>query len=149
MLSKEKVTYDLELDLSEIPKESRKAALNDVGEFIRDSILDYVGEGKSPVKGEGSFKKLNKNYADNQKSGDRLANLDLNGDMLDALDFRTSVTASKITVGIFRKSEAIKAYNHNVGDTLPKRRFIPDESQEFKEEIKRGIKRILQDYGTD
>lgn len=149
MLSKEEVSYELELDLSDIPRSDRKAALSDIGEFIRDSILDYVGEGKSPVSGQGSFKKLNKSYADNEKAGDRLANLDLNGDMLDALTFKTNANSGTVKVGIFKKSEAIKAYNHNVGDTLPKRQFIPDEKQNFKEEIRRGIRRIIDDYGQD
>jgi len=45
-----------------------------------------------------------------------------------------------IEVGIFENApevERLKAYNHNVGDTLPKRQFIPAPNKKFKTSIRK------------
>ena len=112
-----------------------------------NSILDYVGEAKSPVSG-GKYKaKLSPEYA--KEKGTTLANLDLNGDMLSSLEFvPLSLTKDKIVleVGIFDEDQAIKSYNHNKGDTLPQRQFIPDKGEKFKKDILNGLEDILNDY---
>jgi hypothetical protein len=48
-------------------------------------------------------------------------------------------------VGVFDSDEAPKAYNHNVGDTLPQRQFIPMEDQNFKSEIMAGIDEVIEE----
>ena len=111
-----------------------------------DEILREVSQGKSPVSGEGSFKKLNPDYAEENKGGDRTPSLDLEGDMLNALDFKN--TTDGVEIGIFNRSEVPKADGHNnfSGQSqLPRRRFIPGEKQKFKQFIDRGIKRIVRD----
>lgn len=113
---------------------------DEVGDFVTTSILDYVGEGKSPVTGR-SFPKLSKAYANEEKGGRTLPNLDLNGDMLNALTFKK--TDSGVEVGIFDSEQAPKAYNHNVGDTLPQRQFIADPKQNFVGDIQKGINDIV------
>jgi hypothetical protein len=146
VISKDETSFELDLGeiLGDLPRSRRKEALTDVGEFLVESVLDYLGQGKSPVSGVRSFKQLNKSYAEKEKEGDRLPNLDLHGDMLNALTFK--VKGSKVIIGIFDEDQAIKSYNHNVGDTLPKRQFIPDESQTFKPDIMRNVEKILEEY---
>jgi hypothetical protein len=60
--------------------------------------------------------------------------------------FFSNPESGSITIGIIDEDEAPKAYNHNVGDTLPKRQFIPNEDQNFKREILRGVSRIVEEY---
>ncbi len=64
--------------------------------------------------------------------------------MLDALESRN--TSSGIEIGIFDSGEAIKAFNHNTGDTLPARPFIPSESEGFKQTISSGVKGIVRSF---
>lgn len=151
-ISLDEVSYEFFLpedlldSLSDLSNKDRKRLIDEVADYLRDSVLDYVGEAKTPVAKGKYASKLSKDYADAQKSGDRLANLDLYGDMLNALEVIPDYEAGKVTIGIFDDSQTAKAYNHNVGDTLPKRQFIPDEGQNFKPEIIRGVKRIIEDY---
>ena len=44
-----------------------------------------------------------------------------------------------------------KAYNHNVGDTLPQRQFMPDEElgELFTDEIMEGVIKILKRNNAD
>lgn len=147
----EKVTKNLNLDLSDVPRDKRSAVKQEIGEFVVESILDELSQGKSPVKGEGSFKKLNKQYADAEKGGDRKPNLELFGDMLDSLKFKKR--RNGVEVGIFKSSEVPKAYGHNSGfEGHPfldkpelKRQFIPNDDEEFKAQIDRGIKDIIKE----
>jgi len=150
MISKEETSFVFEIpNIDQVPSSLRGDLVNEVGDYLVQSILDYVGEAKSPVAG-GKYKStLSEAYANSMKNGDKLANLDLNGDMLNALTFKTNAATGKVTVGIFDNDQAIKSYNHNVGDTLPQRQFIPGEDQLLKAEIIRGVKRILQGYLED
>lgn len=146
MIKKTETSFEIDLEdlLEDVPKSDRKKALRDVGEFLVEQVLDYIGQGKSPVSGVGDFKKLNKAYAEKEKAGDRLANLDLNGSMLDALTFK--VSGNKVIVGIFDEDQAIKSYNHNKGDTLPKRQFIPEKGQILKKDIRDNVDMIVEEY---
>jgi hypothetical protein len=147
MITKEETSFIYDIpDLDKVPKSLRSELVNEVGDYLVQSILDYVGEAKSPVSGGKYKSKLNPNYAKAMKGGDTLANLDLNGDMLNALTFKADISSGKITVGIFDEEQAIKSYNHNKGDTLPKRQFIPEEDQKLKSEIIRGVNRIISEY---
>jgi hypothetical protein len=145
-LGLDETTFELHLNLEKIPELLQESALEDAGQFVIESILDYVGQGKSPVAGQGAFRKLSAEYAEREKGGDTLANLDLSGSMLDALEYR--VIGDKIVIGIFDGDLAKRSYNHNVGDTLPKRQFIPDDGNGdyLKAEIIRGIGSILSEY---
>ena len=127
--------------LDDSEKEDLKAS---IGEFVISEMLRYVADGTSPVSGGRAFKKLTKKYAEKEKGGDTTANLDLHGDMLGSLTFEPS--SKGIKVGIFDSDQAIKSYNHNVGDTLPKRQFIPNADEDFKKDIMKGIDSIIKDY---
>jgi hypothetical protein len=138
------------LDLSQIPDNRQDQAKQDVGEFIRDEIFRFVSSGNSPVAGRGAFQRLSKEYADNEKGGNRTANLELEGDMLDSLEFE--LTSRGIEIGIFDSGEQGKADGHNnfSGDSkLPTRRFIPDDNETFKSQIMSGVRQILNQYRED
>jgi hypothetical protein len=140
-ISQDQVTKEVDLNLpSGLSSSVAKDIKEEVGDFIKVSILDYVGDGKSPVTGR-PFKALNKGYAEEEKGGRRLANLDLNGDMLNALE--SKVTSDGVEVGIFDSGQSPKAFNHNQGDTLPRRQFIPEPKQKFVGDIERGINEIV------
>jgi hypothetical protein len=141
-MSQNQVTWTLTLDeLSGIPGELKRAVLDEVGEYLVTSVMDYVSESRTPVSG-GKFKtKLSKDYA--EREGKDSANLDLTGSMLDSLTYR--ISGNSVEVGVFDSDEAPKAYNHNVGDTLPQRQFIPMESQKFKSEIMAGIDEVIEE----
>lgn len=142
-----KIAKEIKLDLSEIPRENRSTVKREVGQYVVDEILRHVSTGNSPVGGRGKFKTLNKEYAEDQKGGNRNPNLELEGDLLDSLTFKN--TKSGVEVGIFKSKEVPKADGHNnfTGKSkLPTRRFIPDESESFKRNIEKGIKDIVNEY---
>ncbi len=62
------------------------------------------------------------------------------------------ITTSKIKFGIPSSAprvEKLKSFNHNTGDTLPQREFIPSDDKTFKQPILTGIKAIIQDVLSD
>jgi len=156
MSSITEVSKILSLDLKDIPVNKRKIAKDDVREFLLNEVLRAVGDGKSPVSGEGSFKRLTKPYADGEKQGSRLPNLELEGDMLQALKTKNK-KGSDISIHI-KGSQAPKADGHNQlsseakswaalnNRTKYKRRFIPADNQTFKRTIMKGIDSILSEY---
>ena len=120
-------TLDLSADLADVPSEDRADLLESIGDYLIEAALSDVGEAKSPVTGR-QFKKLNPKYAEFKKtvSSSAIANLELYGDMLDALTYK--VSGNKIKFGIWG-DQAPKADGHNnfSGDSkLPRRPFIPD-----------------------
>jgi hypothetical protein len=135
----------LELELPKnLPQEIKAKIKNDVGEYLVEQILSDVSDSTSPVTGK-EFKELSSEYKKVKKASGAgtSANLELSGSMLSALDFR--VTSDGIKLGVFGK-EALKADGHNnlSGDsTLPQRRFLPDEGQSFREEIRDGVEAIV------
>jgi hypothetical protein len=153
-IGKKETSFEIEFDLESIPKPLRRGALHDVGEYLIEAILDHIGEGKSPVAGVSAFKKLSKPYADEEKMGDRLPNLDLHGSMLDSLKYK--IQGDKVIVGIFDGDQAIKAYGHITGfeghpwldGVAPVRKFLPDDAEGdyLKADILTGVSRIIEEY---
>lgn len=150
-MTQSQTTATIRPDLDGIPEESRDAYLRDIGEFIVSSILDDVGQGVSPVTGQ-RFKSLNADYADEEKGGDRLPNLDLEGDMLNSLKF--VVNDNEIEFGIFNEAQAVKSYGHNTGmqghpyleGKVPQRKFIPFENESLRSGILKGFQGIKVRY---
>jgi hypothetical protein len=129
-------------------KETRKA-LEEIAEYVKTEILQYVGEAQSPVSGGRWKQSLSPEYKKLKKeiSGSAIANMELYGDMLDALEAR--VVGNKIKVGWFGGEQAAKADGHNnfSGESsLPTRQSIPKEGQKFKRDIMQGIKEIAQEF---
>jgi len=130
----------LGVDLSDFP-EVKQA----IGEAIIQKIIDRTASGVD-VSGK-SFKKYSTNYLESDtfkafgKSGD--VDMELTGGMLGLIDI-ISDKGSKITIGWDDATENAKAYNHNFGDTLPKRQFfgitaddVKAISKEFKPDLRR------------
>ena len=112
MSSVTEVSKLLKLDFTDIPKSKERAARKEVSDFVINSILREVGNGKSPVEGE-KFRKLTKPYAKKEHGGRRLPILELEGDMLEALEVKTTGKPNEIEIGIFGSSQAPKADGHN------------------------------------
>lgn len=147
----------IELDLTNVPRSEHTAVKNAVGNFVVNQVLRDIERGFSPVAGEGQFKQLNKEYANEEKGGRRTANLQLEGDLKDAIQFRPSVEG--IVFGNFIAAQKDKADGHNQhsakakawarsfpDDPFPKRRYIPKGSQKFREGIEREIKDIVKGF---
>ena len=73
-------------------------------------------------------------------------NMKLTGDMLGLMDIKRQ-SSNSITIGWTDATENAKAYNHSVGDTVPRRPFfgvskseLQDIKREFKSEIKEAIR---------
>jgi len=160
-----KVLKTLDLDLKDIPKSKQKEAKRDVLEYLENEISRNVSKGVSPVKGERNFKSLSGPYAQGEKQGNSTPNLQLEGDLLDSLEFNNK-RGSKISVGYSADNpEVEKADGHNQHSAkakkdfwgegknkrkaLPKRRYIPEKDQSFKPNIEKGIDRILDKFRED
>lgn len=137
------------------PKNSQK-----VGKEIIESSRALIATGQSPVAGYGRFenysgakqsiggkKKANKGYPFNvQKQYPnkqvRPVNLELTGEMLDALEVKPTGTGPR--VGIFDSAMSERARKHNLGDPdhgIPERHFWPTRAGEkFTATIQRNIK---------
>lgn len=144
----DKLTYSLKLDLADIPGGSRDAAKREVADYLREAILQDVSRGISSVDGR-AWKGLSKAYAEKKKKevGNTKPNLELDGDMLDALDGVTN--RSGVEVGIFDSEQAEKAdghCNHSGNSNLPLRRFIPDDDEKFRAGIMQEVESILDGY---
>ena len=105
-----------------------------VGKFVVEQINRFLDGSISPVS-KGQFKKFN---AD--KSASQLFE---SGDMRSAIE--AEPVPGGVKIGIFSSTEAPKAFNHNTGDTLPVRKFIPSSEETFKKPILDGIKRIIRE----
>lgn len=133
-----------------VDKKNKAAAQKDIADFVKEQVLSYVGDAKSPVKGESWKSTLSPAYAKikSKQSKARTANMELKGDMLDAIEV-VPVNSETLSLQI-EGSQAPKADGHNKliegNPGLPKRRFIPDKDQEFKADINQGIKKILNRY---
>jgi len=122
------------LNLKEALKGVKPSKRSEVKEKVANTIVSEIKKSlkssRSPVNGE-KFTKLSKTYKKYKRSQGEPGspNLKLFGDMQDTLD--TRISGNKISIGIFGDTtEKLKSYNHNVGDTLPKRQFLPDDQGE-------------------
>lgn len=144
------------MGLEEVPTKNLKDEIKqEVAEYLEDTVLDYVSQGKSPVDGK-PFKGLKKEYKKikSKISGSSRANLELHGDMLD--DFDVRVSGNSLTIGIHKdasEQSKLKAERHNhwtkraktigKGKAYPKRQFIPKGEQGFTKEIMQDIREII------
>ena len=134
----------------------RRRALEEMRDFIRDSILDHVGDSKSPVRGgpwktslTSGYKKVKDDFSSVLK-----ANLELRGDLLDALEVR--IEGNQLNAGVFDRNEVGKAEGNNIGSygksrgsVAKARRFIPLRGETWNREITEGIKDIAAFFEGD
>lgn len=116
----------------------RQETIDKIGEFLLEKINQKLDQSNSPVKG-GKFKK--------KKADGSSSQLFEEGDLRINIDYRPHRRGVK--VGVFDDSEEVerlKSFNHNTGDTLPKREFIPNASDSeagFKGDINRGVSKLI------
>lgn len=148
------ITTDSETS-SEIDIVSTINASDDTKERIKEEVGDYlmeqtflsVGSLKSPISGHDWKKTLSPEYKKKkiEEGGTPVANLEMTGGMLSALEYE--LTEDGIKIGVFGK-EALKADGHNnlSGESqLPERRFLPGEGEKYKREIEQGVTEIIND----
>lgn len=125
---------------------STREILDEVSDFVVESVLDDVGATTSPVAGHGKFKPLSKKYKKLKKSqAAPIPNLELEGNLLDSL--KAPIKGSKIELKVSSR-ENDKADGHcnfSGKSRLPVRRFIPKGTagETFRPKIIQGIKRII------
>ena len=135
-----------------MPNQLRDQVTRQIGEFVVDQVLERVGQGKSPLQGTPTWRKLNPIYAEEQKAGDRTPNLDLTGEMLNGLTYKSD--GNSIEVGFFDDAGSdvlgkAEGHNQHLGEgNLPLRRFIPNDNEEFYTPIRNGIKDIIKRSGS-
>lgn len=144
-------SIDLSNELSGLNRADKAAALNEIGEYLVEQTLLNAAESSSPVKGELIPALTSKQYKlkKQEEAGNTKANLELSGDMLNAVDYQ--ITSDGLKIGVFG-SEALKADGHNnfSGDSkLPKRRIFPGEGQQYRSNIEKEIVRIIADHKTE
>lgn len=138
----------------DIPRENRKEALEAAAEYLKTAMLDYIGSGNSPVSGFGKFPGYTPAYktVKGEQSSSSTVNLELTGELLDALD--VSIKGGKLAVDVVGDSELRgKAEGNNLGtygQSKPiagkARRFIPVEDETFKRGILTGLRDILSEF---
>lgn len=151
------LVHFLDLDeygLKDVPSESKQDAMEEVAGYLENEVMRSLSRGLSPVKGEGSFQRLDAKYSKQFKGGSRTANLELEGDLKDSLIVKPA-TGSFIKFG-HEGAQVPKADGHNqisskakrwaVEAAMPKRRYIPDDGQKFSDNITGEIKKIIKDF---
>ena len=152
-LREDEIEYrvDLKKELRKIKDPSdRERAAKLAGEEALRRLKQYVARGDSPVAGNKPFDKLSTAYAKQKKKlvGNSKANLSLFGDMMGELD--VDFDDESFTIFIDEPEQMAKAYNHNVGDTVPKRSFIPNDEakkgKNFKKDIVNAYKNKIKQF---
>lgn len=146
-----KIKYDFN-PFEGLRGDARKRAAKELKEYVRDSVINKLQDGKSPVSGQRSFKTLSKEYAEKEKGGRRLPNLRLEGDLYKGIEVVDSPKgALRLTVTQSQMNKADGHNNFTGRSKLPKRQFVPDEraNQKFKRDIEIGIKEIVSRYKND
>jgi len=145
--SKTRTTTTLDF-MSEVKasRSVKRQIKEDVGDFLIDTILERLSNQQTPVSGEGYKKTLSKKYKNKKVSegGSSVPDMELKGDMLDALKFKNTVDG--IEIGFFNK-QAWKADGHlkfsGSENLTPRRRFLPGDGQNFKRDIESEIQKII------
>ena len=136
----------------EVPKKSRKSALEDVAAFLQQELLAYYSQGHSPVSGGEWRKKLTDKYREKKlkEGGSDFADLDLTDSMLESLT--VEATRGKIKIDLdpdqYKKAEGHLTGQYGKGQMKKnyKREFLPQGDGVFKRSILSGVRKILQEY---
>lgn len=144
-------TFRLNVDLSDVPPADRADVLDEVADALVEGALDMIGEGRSPVYGT-KWKGLSKIYKRRklEEGGKPIANLELSGDLLDALEAKVRRVGpiGVVEYGIFDQDQVDKADGHNNlsgNSSLPLRRFVPGPGEGFADRIQSRVDQIVAD----
>ena len=137
----------------ELPKNTKKEALEEVAAYLKEELLSYAGEAKSIVSGGQWVKGLTKEYKalKSEISSNPIANLELNGDLLDSLDVK--VVGNKIEIDVAEDQKG-KALGHISGEygtnsRIRPRQFMPQGNETFKQAVLSNIKNILKEFESE
>lgn len=136
-------TSDLLEDIDDNVKEDANFA---AGEVALEAVKEYMSKQVSPVKGKGKFRALkNKKYKQYKQKlvGNQNPNLELTGTMKDGMYVDSDQDSFTIFVD---DDNAEQAYNHQVGETVRQRQFLPFDDGTFKAPIINKIKDELSKY---
>lgn len=103
-------------------------------DYMEERVDDGLGYGRAKLKSPYSdaySDSLNFKAAGKSKTD---VNMKLSGDMMASIDI-LDVNGSKITIGIDDPDQAPKAFNHQTGDTVPRRPFFGVTKAELKEYV--------------
>lgn len=153
VMSEQETSFKVRLDFPDnFTEEDKNGVLADVADFVKNALLDSIGEGETPIQGGKWKKTLSPKYADKKldESGSDIANLELFGDLLDAFDYEIDDDGVKFFID---GDQAVKSYAHNTGyeghPTIPEgkyfRQFIPQDGQKLKSSIMKEIDSILEE----
>ena len=119
------------VDLSNDP-----VLVNEIGQEIIDYMVDRAKDGRG-LGGEKLKSPYSKEYSESLefkafgKSRNEV-NMTLTGDMLGAIDIADD-SADRLKIAIVEDDQVPKAYNHQVGDTVPRRTFFGLTKEELDE----------------
>lgn len=121
--------------------------VNRIGQAIIDFMDERSMQGKG-YNGQNLKAPYSDAYADslNFKAAGKSKNqvtMRLSGDMMASIDI-LKVDGSKLVIGIDDPDQAPKAYNHQTGDTVPKREFFGVSTEELKKKILPEFKKEIQ-----
>ena len=135
---------------AELPEGADKSdTLEAASQFLLEEVLDHMSDQKSPVAGHGTFPKLSKDYAKRKRAagGAPVPNLELFGDLKFAINVYPKGNRIVIEVAGDQGAKADGHCNLSGSSSLPLRRFIPDEGEQFKASILDGIASIIKNGG--
>lgn len=154
-LSESEVSQELNVsDILGVDVSNEPRIIQEFGQAVIDRIVERTEAGKD-VRGR-NFKPYSKSYINSEdfeefdKSPSDI-NMTMTGDMIDSIDFTQRGSTVKVQVGEGDVQTA-KAYNHNFGDTLPKRQFFgvnKKDLNEIKKKFKDDIKRLKREGSRD
>jgi hypothetical protein len=124
---------------------ARRRATAEISRYVRQQVIAYMDGGNSPVSGQTRYRKLSKDYANEKKGGNRLANLELTSALKDSIFVDTGPKgALRISVSASQQPKADGHNDFNRISSLPRRAFIPDtlRNERFKRSIESGINSI-------
>ena len=130
---------DLRTDLNinfEVPDSTKHI----IADAIVAQIKDRTQSGK-PLGTASKFKHYSPNYAAKKGVGINDVDLTLSEDMLNAVSVE-DIVGSNLIIGFDDPDVIPRAFNHQTGDTLPKRPFFGIQKNELRN-IKREIKDVL------
>lgn len=141
-LSKTAVSQSIDLeDILGVSFTGERALRQSIAQLVIDHMKARTQEKNVDVDGK-AFAPYSKAYKDSTvfkllKGADGDVNLTLTQNMIGDLDL-LGETENTIRVGFSDAKEILKAYNHNTGDTVPKRQFFGVTKKEVQELVARN-----------
>ena len=145
-----KDNYYLEIDIEKdmgIDFPLAEDAKREIGLAIIEKIIERTRNKKQSLNG-GSFTNYSEAYAKKKGVNVTDVNLTLFGDMLNSLSI-TQIIGNKIKIESDDRFQTPKIFNHDTGDTLPKRQFFGVLNSELNEIKRNKIKIIENSSGAD